>query len=347
MPNKFPLTAINLQHLERLLTEYGLWQHTRYGEPAEEHGFSIDDQARGLIVGAWLKTLQQAGNQWIHVPASDLSDRLIEACLQFIERAQLPSGKYHNFSDAQGEWLDKEGSEDSFGRTVWGLRTLARMLPDTDFSARAQTLLAKSDPHIPRVLSPRACAFLILEEENPSHLRALGRRLSDLYRQTREPDWRWYETYLTYENPRLPQAMMMAGMRLQSAEWLDMGRESLSFLLEATYTRVGYFSAIGSDGWYSKHKSPARYDQQPVDAGATVEVCLDAWRIFDDKRYLQQAQVALEWYHGNNIAQTPLYDPLSGLVYDGITPLGVNLNRGAESILSYLMARLKWEAITR
>ncbi len=338
------LPPVNLQHLNRLLTPLGIWQHTRYGEPWVEHGFSIDDQARGLIVGAWLKWLQPRQPDWLLLPDEQFPTRLIEICLRYIEEAQLPGGRFHNFRDAEGRWVDEVGSDDSFGRTIWSLYTLKKLLPDSEWSSRADALLRPAWKHFYQIKPLRSVAFLMLEEEEPDRLRHLVSHLMEQYQLTREPDWRWFEPFLTYENPRLPQALLRAATRLQQPDWLKIAREALLFLIETTFAPTGYFSAIGTEGWYFRGRSRALFDQQPVCAGATVEAFLDAYHAFDRYRLFRYyARRALLWFHGDNIHQLALYDPETGVVYDGLTPVGLNLNRGAESILSYLMARIKWE----
>ncbi|MDT7961013.1 MAG: hypothetical protein RQ971_04030, partial [Armatimonadota bacterium] len=144
---RLSLPKVRLEHLRHLLTPLGIWQHTRYAEPWVEHGFSIDDQARGLIVGAWLYRLAAQPPDWLALTDPTLPQELIEVCLGYIEAAQLESGRFHNFRDAEGNWLDEVGSEDSHGRTVWGLQTLVQLLPDTDWARRAQPILERALTH--------------------------------------------------------------------------------------------------------------------------------------------------------------------------------------------------------
>lgn len=343
-----PLPPVRLNHLAHLMTPFGIWQHTRYAEPWVEHGFSIDDQARALIVGVWLYQLMPTQPVWLVCEDPALPEQLIETCLRYIEQAQLSNGRFHNFRSAEGEWLDEVGSDDSFGRTVWALQTLAQALPHTEWAGRARKLLELALPHATHLKPSRTIAFLLMEETEPHRLHALGRVLAERYLQTREPDWRWFEPFLTYDNPRIPQALLRAGLQLQNPKWILMAREAFEFLAEVTFSEVGYFNPIGSDGWYFRGKMRAQFDQQPICAGATVEAFLDAWQGFERyKPFRRYAQRALMWYHGENAHQIALYDPETGDVYDGLNALGVNLNRGAESVISYLMARIRWEVYTR
>ncbi len=342
------LPPVRLLHLDHLLTPLGIWQHTRYAEPWVEHGFSIDDQARGLIVGAWLYRLAPTNPTWLALHDPTFPERLIETTLRYIEGAQLPNGRFHNFRDAEGNWLDEVGSDDSFGRTVWALRTLLKLLPNADWAKRAQALLEPATPHILKMEPSRTIAFLLMEEEDTHRLLALGRALAERYQMTREPDWRWFEPFLTYDNPRLPQALLHSGLLTRMPRWMEIAKEAFEFLAETTSAETGYFQPVGSEGWYFRGKARAVFDQQPICAGATVEAYLDAWQAYDGyKPFLRFAERALEWYHGDNIHQIALYDPETGVVYDGLTPIGVNLNRGAESVISYLMARIKWELYTQ
>ena len=330
------------------MTPLGIWQHTRYAEPWVEYGFSIDDQARALIVGVWLYQLVPTQPEWLVGADPEFPARVIETCLRYIEQAQLPDGRFHNFRDAEGGWLDWVGSDDSFGRTVWALQTLKKALPDTEWAERARRLLELALPHTLHLQPSRSIAFVLMEEEDSHRLHGLGRILAERYHAMREPDWHWFEPFLTYDNPRLPQALLLAGLRLQNPQWIHIAREAFEFLAEVTFSEVGYFNPIGSDGWYVRGKVRALFDQQPLCAGATVEAFLDAWQgLARYKPFRRYALQALMWYHGENIHQLPLYDPQTGAVYDGLTPMGINLNRGAESVISYLMARIRWEVYNR
>jgi hypothetical protein len=52
---------------------------------------------------------------------------------------------------------------------------------------------------------------------------------------------------------------------------------------------------------------------------------------------------AFNWFLGENRLHQIVYNPSTGGCYDGLEQFNVNLNQGAESTLSYLMARLTME----
>jgi len=98
------------------------------------------------------------------------------------------------------------------------------------------------------------------------------------------------------------------------------------------------FAPVGNKGWYRQGGHRALYDQQLVDAGATVEASNRLYRITGERRYAEWSSLALSWYHGCNVKGLALYDDATGGCYDGLTQDGRNLNQGAESVLSYLLA---------
>jgi hypothetical protein len=62
-----------------------------------------------------------------------------------------------------------------------------------------------------------------------------------------------------------------------------------------------------------------------------------------EEEYLEKIFIAFNWFLGENrLNQIVLY-PCTGGCYDGLEEKNVNLNQGAESTVSYLMARLTIE----
>ncbi len=339
---------LRLDYLDCLLTDIGLWQHAEGCIPHQRHGYSIDDEARGLIVGLryWDAGIEPRFNQ-----------RLARACFQFIEGAAVTrgasAGRYHNFCDAQGRWLDSVGSDDSFGRTLWGLGVAhavnARFAPRSE----AERLLRRSLPAI-STMQPnylRAKAFVILglaaARIADDHVRLLADALAEAYLACADDKWRWFEDQMTYCNPRLPQALFAAARIFpEETRFRQIAALSLDFLLEKTRNGKGSFDPIGNlrlteAGWFTRaDKSPPRFDQQPVDAGALVECCVEAWRVTGEPRFRQAARDAFDWYLGSNIHGLPVYNPETGGVSDALTPGGLNRNQGAESVLSVHLAHL-------
>lgn len=339
-------TSLRFEHLDRMLTEIGLWQHAEDDTPHQRHGYSIDDEARGLIVGL---------RYWEQGVEPKLQGRLAEACFQFIENAAITRGKaaghYHNFCDLKGRWLDSVGSNDSFGRTFWGLGVAYEV--DAPFAPRdaAERLLRRSLPAIDS-LNPwylRAHAFVILglaaarlDDERLKHMADV---LTDAYTRNADEHWHWFEDGMTYCNARLPQALFIASRLLpDGGNYAKIATESLDFLLEKTHNGKGSYDPVGNArlttrGWFLRtDKTPARYDQQPVDAGALVECCVEAWHATGEPRFRQAAQAAFGWYFGSNLHGLSVYNPETGGVSDALTETGLNSNQGAESVLSIHLA---------
>lgn len=333
-------------HLETLLAEIGLWQHAEGTVPHERHGYSIDDEARGLIVGLryW-----QAGTE------SELSEKLARACFRFIESATITrgpkAGRYHNFCDAQGRWLDSVGTDDSFGRTLWGLGIAHAV--DAPFAPRAsaERLITRSLSAI-SAMQPnylRAKAFVILGLDAAGiaeeHIRAQADFLANSYEACADSSWHWFEDQMTYCNPRLPQALFIAARLFpEEMRYGQIAAASLDFLLKKLRNGKGSYNPIGNlrlteAGWFTRaDKTPPLFDQQPVDAGALVECCVEAWHDTGEPRFRQAARAAFGWYLGSNVHGLPVYNPVTGGVSDALTPGGLNSNQGAESVLSVHLA---------
>jgi hypothetical protein len=336
--------TLRFDHLERMLTDIGLWQHTAGDLPNERHGYSIDDEARGLIV---------ALRYWQSGVFPDFSRRLGATCFQFLQSAALSTGdctgRYHNFCDAQGRWLDSIGSDDSFGRTLWGLGVACAV--DAPFAPRrqAEALLRCSLPAIQDLKYPRAKAFVILglgaSRVDDVILRRLADELADAYEAISQPDWHWFEGHFTYCNARLPQAMFIAASIFpDDTRFQRIGTESLDFLLKISRCEKGGYAPIGNapmehDGWFKRgQKKPPLFDQQPVDTGALVESCVEAYHVTREPRFRQAANAAFGWYFGDNCHGLPVYNPVTGAVADALTRGGLNRNQGAESVLSIHLA---------
>ena len=344
---------LRFSHLEAMLTPIGLWQHAEDSHPNPRHGYSIDDEARGLIVGLryW-----QAGTE------PRFYEKLAQTCFNFVEGAAISSGpcagQYHNFCDTQGHWLDSVGSEDSFGRTLWGLGVAHAVNAPFAPRAVAEALLLGSLPVLPsmRPTYLRAKAFVILGLSEArladDKIQALADALADKYEAHADSQWHWFEEQMTYCNARLPQALF-AAFRLfpDNLRYGRIAAESLDFLLEKTRNAQGSYDPVGNlrlteAGWFTRHDAaPPRFDQQPVDAGALVECCAEAFRVTGELRFRRAAEEAFGWYLGRNYHGLPVFDAETGGVSDALTPHGLNSNQGAESVLSVHLAHQALQSI--
>ena len=337
-PPDAPLPALNLAHLRALTDDTGLLQHAIFSIPRREEGYCVDDNARALIL-ATLLAEDGSGT------AADLAPRY----LAFVQHAFNPRhGRFRNFRSYGRAWLEEAGSEDSHGRTLWALGTVAGRSPDPEHRMLAAQLFQAALPAVTGFAYPRSWAYTLLGLDEVLRSRGacgdleacanlLAERLLDLYRRHRDDAWRWFEDEVTYCNARLPHALLRQGHRTGRAELVAIGLEALAWLCGVQTGPDGHFAPVGSDGFYPRGGARAAFDQQPVEACATLSACLEAWAINGEASWLAQALSAFAWYQGANPLGLPLADPGGGC-RDGLERHGRNENQGAEATLSYLLS---------
>ncbi|MGQ0602217.1 MAG: glycosyltransferase [Anaerolineales bacterium] len=336
------LPPLKPDHLRHMTDETGMLQHALFTVPNYREGYCIDDNARALMVSALMEEL---GNG---EPLA-LSARY----LAFVSYAfNAETGRFRNFMDYQRHWLEDIGSDDSHGRTLWALGTVLNRSTAPALPSMAGRLFEQALPAILDTTSPRAWAFALIGiheylqrfagDRMASQVREeLAGRLLTLYQHQRSDDWRWYEDGLTYCNAVLPHALLLCGQSIPNVTMTEAGLESLTWLAELQRADAGHFVPIGSNGFYERGGERARFDQQPVDAQATVSACLEAYRVTGDKRWRKEARRAFEWFLGRNDLNLPIYDPTTGGCRDGLHPDRANENQGAESTLAFLQALLE------
>jgi glycosyltransferase involved in cell wall biosynthesis len=340
------LPAIRLDHLYRMTDQTGIVEHAVFAVPNYSEGYTTDDNARALIVAI---LLEEFGTGALRSSAD-----LVSRYLAFLWFAlDLATGRFRNCLSYERQWQEPEGSEDSHGRALWGLGTVLGRSKDAGWRGAAGRMFELAVPAAVEFKSPRACAFALLGLQEyldsfPGDRAALGasdalaERLLSSYRANRSSGWNWFESGLAYSNARLPQALIRAGVRADNQEMVSAGLEALDWLVTIQRCEVtGHFVPIGSQGFYSKNTEKARFDQQPVEACATVSACLQAYRATDEGRWRKDAWSAFNWFLGDNDLQIALYDPTTGGCRDGLHPDRTNENQGAESTLSLLMALLE------
>ena len=175
----------------------------------------------------------------------------------------------------------------------------------------------------------------------------LADRLLDLLTRVSTQDHIWFETGLSYDNARLSQAMLCAGVICARPDYTKAGLESLHWLLNQQCAPGGYFRAIGTKGYLSKNPPWALFDQQPLEAQATIAACKMALSLTHDHKWLNGAQAAFNWFFGANDLGLSLIDAETGRCCDGLHPDRVNQNCGAESALAYLLSLSDMHYIAR
>ena len=340
------LPSIKLDHLVRMTDQTGILEHAVFVVPNYPEGYTTDDNARALIVAILLEDYGAGAP----AGAADLASRY----LAFLWLAFDPTTKrFRNCLSYERRWQEREGSEDSHGRALWGLGTVLGRSKNAGWKGAAGRMFELAVPAAIEFRSPRACAFALLglqeyldsfpgDRAALSASEALANRLLNSYRSYRSDDWKWFEDGLAYSNARLPQALIRAGMRAWNEEMVAAGLEALDWLVAIQRCEVkGHFVPIGSQGFYSMTTEKARFDQQPVEACAVVSACLQAYRATGKGRWRKGAWSAFNWFLGDNDLQIALYDPTTGGCRDGLHPDRANENQGAESTLSFLMALLE------
>jgi glycosyltransferase involved in cell wall biosynthesis len=336
------LPPLKLDHLRHMTDETGMIQHAIFTVPKYSEGYSIDDNARALMVSVLLEAL---GNE----EALELGSRY----LAFIWYAlNKNNGRFRNFMDYQRNWLEESGSDDSHGRTLWALGIVLGRSSTPALHNMAGWVFEQALPAIHNTTSPRAWAFAIMgiheylqrfsgDRQVGQVRRELSGRLLKLYQDHSSDDWRWYEDRLTYCNAALPQALLLCGQAMHNDAMTEAGLESLGWLADLQHSQSGHFVPIGSNGFYTQGGKRARFDQQPVEAQTMVSACLEAYRITADDRWRKEARRAFEWFLGRNDLNLPMYDPTTGGCRDGLHPDRANENQGAESTLAFLQSLLE------
>ena len=213
----------------------------------------------------------------------------------------------------------------------------------------AGQLFALALPAVTEFTSPRAWAFgLIGIHEYLRRLKGdsvvtqtldmLTSRLLELFERTAQPDWRWFEDELAYDNAKLAHALILSGRGTDKTTVLERGLEALRWLTELQMSEQGHFRPIGTNGFYRRDGVRANFDQQPIEAQATVSACLEAYRATSDSYWYQQAERAFDWFLGWNDLGLELYSPATGGCRDGLHVDRLNQNQGAESTLAFLLS---------
>jgi glycosyltransferase involved in cell wall biosynthesis len=348
-PHSLAPPDMQIGHFLSMCDDTGLFQHAVHSVPDRSHGYCVDDNARALLLAC---ALNNPGEQ-------RLSEVLTARFAAFVQHAWNPdTRRFRNFMGFNRTWLEDRGSEDSHGRTLWALGECARRDARPSRRRWAAALFDEALPTAESFGSPRAWAFTLLglnsycavvrddlRAQEVRHL--LVERLMACLMATETPDWRWFEEGLAYDNARLPQALMLTGMATQTPAYIDAGLRSLRWLMTQQTASAGHFRPVGTAGFGEQRQKPRAFDQQPVEATATIAACLTAWRADGDAEWKAMATRAFAWFFGGNDLSLALVDPHTGGCRDGLHPDRANENRGGESVLSYLLGLAEIRQLAR
>jgi len=340
----YNLPLINLSHLRQMTTNTGIIQFSKINQPDASSGYTLDDNARALV----------AMCMYFKLTGDETSLVYIRKYLGFIKLCQQPAGDFLNYVDSCIKFTDQNkvvNLDDSNGRALWALGYLVStggLLPE-DIITKANTIIQMALPHVETMNSTRAMAFsikglyycnrTIKSPEYSDLIRILANRLVQMYRHEKSENWEWFEGYLTYANSILPEAMLFTWLLTGESVYENIARSSFNFLLSQTFNENG-LEVISNKSWLKRGQKAGRYGEQPIDVAYTIMTLNEFYEAFSDEDYLLKMETAFNWFLGNNRLHQIIFNPCTGGCYDGMEETHVNLNQGAESTLSYLMARL-------
>ncbi|MBL9134411.1 MAG: glycosyltransferase family 4 protein [Verrucomicrobiales bacterium] len=342
------LPELKLDHLFRMSDSTGVFQHASFTVPNFAEGYCTDDNARALVLALMLQRLGHGSPQLGSQAATYAA---------FLNHAfDRQRGRFRNFMSFERRWLEEVGSEDCQGHALWALGLCVSQAGQGSFQMLAAQLFEQALPVAAEFSSPRAWAFTLIGideylrrfsgDRRANQIReALTLRLMQSYADTSSDDWQWFEEVVSYANAKLPHALILSGRCMNAAPILDTGLKALRWLVRVQTSATGAFRPVGSNGFYRRGGEPAQFDQQPIEAQATVSACIEAYRATSDMFWVAEARRAFEWYLGRNDLGLALYDPGTGGCRDGLHVDRLSQNQGAESTLAFLLSLAEKRAL--
>lgn len=352
---KYKKPLINLSHLQAMTTEVGVIQFSKINTPDINSGYTLDDNARALI----------AACDHYKITQREEDVKLIETYANFILKCQRDNGLFLNYVDKDKKFTkqnEDENLEDANGRAIWALGyTYYLMEEDVDLDGTLlQNILfaiTQFNLKIHLFKSPRALAFTIkglyffnIKLNNTKItgiINDLASKLVDLYNFHSEENWNWFENYLTYANSVLPESLLYAWKATGELKFKAIAKETFDFLLSKIFQEDS-IRVISNQSWLIKgfdEKLALNGGEQPIDVAYTILALKQFHQAFPSKGYDEKMEIAFSWFQGNNQLKQIIYNPCTGGCHDGLESYNVNLNQGAESTISYCLARFAFEDI--
>ncbi|MGV3704788.1 MAG: glycosyltransferase [Arcticibacter sp.] len=348
---RFSIPEIKLDFVRHLTTSFGMIQFSKIDEPDISSGYTLDDNARALV--SLVMDFELSGKE------EDLE--LIYRYLEFIKFCQQDDGSFLNYVNEEKIFTtqnEETNLEDSNGRALWALGVVIScrsILPET-LVASAYTIFEKASRQTEGMHSTRAMAFSLKGlcyynqerdvKEYLSLIKTLADRLVQMYKHEGELSWEWFESYLTYGNSILPESLLCAYEVTGNQIYKEIAQSAFAFLLNQTFDDTG-IKVISHHQWLLKGERAAPFGEQPIDVAYTILALDRFYGVFKQQEYLTKMGIAFDWFLGRNHLKQIIYNPCTGGCYDGLEQYQINLNQGAESTVSYLMARLTIEKYQR
>jgi glycosyltransferase involved in cell wall biosynthesis len=340
----YNLPEIKLEHLFAMTTDVGMIQFSKINQPDIDSGYTLDDNSRAMVALCMHYKLTHDKKDVFY----------IRKYIGFIEYCQQEGGDFLNYVDKEQKFTNQNQEvnlDDSNGRAIWALGyliSLTGQLP-AELTGKAEKLIKKAMPHLETIHSSRAMAFAVkglyyyqatkLMPDNDVLIKIFADRLVQMYKHESGEKWEWFESYLTYANSILPEAILYAWILTKNEEYKQIALTSFNFLLSKTFNENG-IEVISNRNWQQKGEKAGQFGEQPIDVAYTILTLSNFYDAIKSEVYRTKMETAFNWFLGSNRLQQIVYNPCTGGCYDGLEEGNANLNQGAESTISYLMARL-------
>jgi glycosyltransferase involved in cell wall biosynthesis len=342
------LPELKLDHLFRMSDSTGIFQHASFTVPNFTEGYCTDDNARALVLALMLQKLGH-GSPQLSAQAATYAAFLNHA----FDRGH---GRFRNFMSFDRHWLEEIGSEDCQGHALWALGLCVSQAGQGSFQSLAAQLFEQGLPVAAEFASPRAWAFTLIGideylrrfggDRRANQIReSLAAKLIQRYADAATEEWHWFEEVVSYANAKLPHAMILSGRSQNNKSMLELGLKALRWLTKIQTSDTGSFRPVGSNGFFPRGKDRAMFDQQPIEAQATISACIEAYQATSDAFWVAEARRVFEWFLGRNDLGLALYDPGTGGCRDGLHMDRLSQNQGAESTLAFLLSLAEMQAL--
>lgn len=326
----------DLRHLIDLTDEVGIFEHANGADPRTDIGYCTDDAGRALALCSQ-----------VDAPAAD---DLCDVYLGFLHRMHLGQGRFALRYSPERKRTELDVSDDACGRALQGLGSAASSADRASTRDAARELFDQAAAFRspwPRAMAHAgigAAAILSVDPDNEAAIGLLRSAVAVIGGRTSHGGW--LEPRLTYGNALLPECLLAAGDIFNNIGLLRRGVELLRWLIEAETSDAGHFSFTPVGGWAPGEPRPG-FDQQPIEAGAMADAAARAFALVGAEEFASSTFRAARWFLGENDAAVPVFDPLTGGGFDGLSEHGTNRNMGAESTIAFIGATQRAADVAR